>query len=553
MKKARSVQQGKAALELLEEAFHLLRLAGTGTLAAYYLGSIPFILGVLFFWSDMSRSPFAEARVSVGAFGLVLLFVWMKTWQSVFARQLWAQVQERPTAPWTVCRVARLALNQLVLQPLGLFLLPLGLLIFAPYAWIYAFYQNVTVLGGGEGDSVKNVYQKSWRQALLWPGQNHTLLALTHGFGFFVLINVISGFVLCVYLLSSLLGIETPFSQSPWSYFNTTFFAAVLGVSYLCLDPVIKTAYVLRCFYGASLHSGEDLRSDLRRLKAGKGLSLAALIVALIAWNGVVAQAEESPQSPAPSAKGQALRAAELDKTIGEVIQKTEYTWRFPREHKEKPAESKSVFKDLLDGLIKSLVTGAKVVKGWFDQLWKWLTRGKPANVNLPGSTKSWWYAVNALLIALVLACTFLLVWLAIKIWKHYRASENEIVSAAPIQSIPDLNDESVAADQLPEEGWSRMARELLERGEWRLALRALYLASLAYLAERNLVTIARSKSNQDYLRELDRRAHALPEVAQLFSENVSTFDCVWYGLHAVDHQTVDAFAGNVERMKAHA
>jgi hypothetical protein len=110
-----------------------------------------------------------------------------------------------------------------------------------------------------------------------------------------------------------------------------------------------------------------------------------------------------------------------------------------------------------------------------------------------------------------------------------------------------------VAADQLPEEGWSRMARELLERGEWRLALRALYLASLAHLAQRNLVTITRSKSNQDYLRELDRKAHALPEVAQLFAENVSTFDCVWYGLHAVDEGKVEAFAGNVERIKAHA
>jgi len=47
---------------------------------------------------------------------------------------------------------------------------------------------------------------------------------------------------------------------------------------------------------------------------------------------------------------------------------------------------------------------------------------------------------------------------------------------------VPDLADENIRADQLPEDGWTKLARELLERGEFRLAMRAFYLASLAHL-----------------------------------------------------------------------
>ena len=118
------------------------------------------------------------------------------------------------------------------------------------------------------------------------------------------------------------------------------------------------------------------------------------------------------------------------------------------------------------------------------------------------------------------------------------------------MQPSPDLTDENVAADQLPEDGWTTLGRELLARGEFRLALRAFYLASLAHLAERNLVSLARFKSNRDYERELQRRAHAFPDLQTVFGEIVSAFDRVWYGRHEVTVELVAQFAANVERIK---
>ena len=69
MKPAQRRKQGRPALDLIEEAVHLLRTAPAGALAAYYLGALPFVLGLLFFWADMSTSAFARRHVAEAALG----------------------------------------------------------------------------------------------------------------------------------------------------------------------------------------------------------------------------------------------------------------------------------------------------------------------------------------------------------------------------------------------------------------------------------------------------------------------------------------------------
>src|SRR5437867_11736419 len=109
-------------LELIEQATHLLRLAPAGTLASYYIGVLPFLLGLLYFWSDMSRGAFAHRHAAEEALGVALLFLWMKTWQAVFAAHLRARLCGETSARWTFRRWLRVALLQTVVQPIGLFL-----------------------------------------------------------------------------------------------------------------------------------------------------------------------------------------------------------------------------------------------------------------------------------------------------------------------------------------------------------------------------------------------------------------------------------------------
>ena len=82
-----------------------------------------------------------------------------------------------------------------------------------------------------------------------------------------------------------------------------------------------------------------------------------------------------------------------------------------------------------------------------------------------------------------------------------------------------------------------------------RLALRALYLASLAHLAEQGMLAIARHKSNRDYQNELARRAHAVPGVTDAFGQNVLLFERVWYGMHAITRELTDRFSVNQDAM----
>jgi hypothetical protein len=159
--------------------------------------------------------------------------------------------------------------------------------------------------------------------------------------------------------------------------------------------------------------------------------------------------------------------------------------------------------------------------------------------------------AVKALIVLLLVAIVGLIAALLVRIWRGPQEKAGREINVEALATVPDLADENVAADQLPEDGWITMARELLARGELRLAVRAFYLASLAHLAQRNLISIARFKSNRDYERELNRRAHALPELMSTFTENVSTFDRVWYGTHEVTSTLVEHFQGNIEKIKA--
>jgi hypothetical protein len=544
MRKPYSIEKEKSALDLVEESFHLLRLASPGTHATYFVGTLPFILALLFFWSDMSRSPFADQRLTSAAFGLTLLFGWMKICQTIFAARIMAQLSGEPPPRWTATRLWKMTVAQMILQPFGLLLLPLSLVLLFPFGWVYAFFQNSTVLGASE-TAVVPLLAQAWRQARLWPTQNHGVILMLKGLSFIVLFDLLLGWAGFVFLLQSFFGIQTAFTQSHWAFLNTTFFAVIVGLLYLCMDPLVKVIYATRCFYGDSLHTGRDLKADLQNFKLSPATALAALLF-LTACPAFAVEKNDATAAPRPSAlESASISPAELNQSIEKVLRKREYTWRLPRE------------KDLADkssrenGFFKKIAEWGKAVQDGIDKFIKWLTRGKKPNMSVPGNAQHWFIVMRGLTLLLILALIFAAVWLLVKVWRRYERDHAVVLSSLASGPNPDLNDESVRADQLPEEGWLRMARELWAKGEFRLGVRALYLASLAHLAERRLLTIARFKSNREYQLELSRRAHTEPELLDLFSSNVCVFERIWYGAHAVSAELFEQFANNLERMKS--
>lgn len=535
MKKAFLRTHGKPAMEGIEEAFMLLRTASPALLATYYLGTIPFVAGLLIFCSSLSRRAEAANYLVEATLAMTVLFIWMKFFQARFGSMMLARLRGDELPSWRPVEIARSLAIQTTIHATGLILLPLSALALLPFGWVYAFYQNVSTLDDGR-TRLADCFRASVRQSTLWPGENHLALLVLSGFGFFVFFNWIILGMMAPQLLNMFFGIESVFTQSPMSMINTTFLAATVALTYLSVDPLMKTYYLLRCFQGGSVQSGDDLRSEVRRL-SGRTAALALMLMCCLPLTP--AQAESTAPKTATSGES-------LNTSIETVVQQSKYTWRTPRE--KAPKTKNGWFTDFFKSISEAAERVARSVGEFLQKILDWLF---PKDRKSADGSLFNWGSPQAGILAVILALVVVtLTTVLIRMMQTRREAE---VTALAVAIDPDLENESTGADELPEDDWTKMGRRLLEEGDLRRALRAFYLASLAHLASRGLITIARWKSNRDYERELKRRGHSTPELPILFGENVSIFDRIWYGLHEASPEMVQKFVTNLERMKTAA
>lgn len=550
-----------SALSLLDEAAHRLRAAPAGTLGIYYASTLPFVLASLYFWADMSRSADAAERGTALALGLALLFVGMKTGQTVFTSRLRAQVAGRTAGRWTAGRLARAALVQATWQPTGLFVLAIASIVLFPMGWAYAFYQSLTICGDGL-PSDRSPVARAWRHCLARPAQNHRALGVLSGLGFFAWLALMVTMFTVPNLLKMFTGEENAFTRSSGqALFNSTFLAVSFALVYLALDPLARTFYVLRCFYTDAEKSGEDLLSELNALPpvgqedaplpvrtapAGVPAAGAALIAVLLfclpAHGHAATVATPPPAVANPPAANVSPDA--MNRSVREVLKRREFTWRNPR-----PAAAPEA-KDDQSGMVAQYFTdlGDKI-EDWFRTLRRWFgsDRDRPTNDPSPGEQGGPTFggiALRPLLYGLLALFVVAVAVLLLRGWRTRRAARALVGKAASVATValPDVSDEAVLADQLPEDEWLSLARRLLAQGERRLALRAFYLSALSNLGGRGLLGIARHKSNRDYLGELRRRARDRAGLQDIFGRLVRRFERVWYGSHPADDSLLADF-----------
>ncbi len=565
MKRSRERLEG-SALEILDGAVHLLRGAPAGDLAAFYAGAVPFALGLLHYWMDMRRSAFAHGHAGEAALGVAFLYLWMKAWQAVFARRLRARLSGAGGSPG-VRPWARHLAAQIALQPLALFALPVALILFLPIGWVYAFFQNLSLTGDAA---------QARRLAVLWPGQNHLLIALLALFGLFVFLNLATLLFVSPWILQSLFGIETVFSRSPASMVNSTFLLVAIVMTWLATAPLARAAYVLRCFRGESLTTGEDLRGDLRALIADPGRAalvlpiLATLVAAAsipsVTLAAVAAIPPAPPTAPAGAveparpfagargaggpAAGTAgvLRSDDLDRAIRAVLETREFRWRIPRE--APPDGQRGPIARFLAAVNDTIARWWRSLTGWLEPAGRWIRNlldRLPAATPAPDTASGWpgllpWIA--GILIAAAVAVVAYVVM---------RRRRRETPAAAAVVTVAALPEDDSAAAEIPADRWIEAARDLAARGDLRAAARAVYLAMLSYLGERRLIAPARSKSNRDYLRELRRKTAEHPEIPARFEAGLAGFERVWYGRHPATEDLVLMLHDEFTRLRRHA
>lgn len=585
--------QSPGAVAIAEEAFFLLRGCAGRTMPIYLIGTMPFLAGLIGFWIDMARHPLAAERAPAGALLLTALFIWMRAWQAVFSQRLLAEARGSAHAsharrrPW---HVVRMIVRQGFAHAVALALLPFALLLLFPFGYAYAFIHTYTILEDGSRPRMRDTLHETWLLARAWPQQNHLLIwlsspymlvalaalfttimpiatALTPGWtsgllglyalvlviiflplspiGLLIAANIAMGIILIPFLARSLLGIRTLFSEGMISPFNTSFLLVVCALAYACLDPLMKSAYVLRVFHGQARTTGEDLRRQLRILAApvSRLLIVAACLVCA---------------APNALAASQAIDPAALDQAIETELSGAAYLWREARAHPLDTGDGAvaRAARAIGDFVKESLNTA----RAWLEWGWEkakaffeWIYGGRRSGpAGAAGGRGGIATPLRVSLILLSAALAMLLLYLASRAWRA-RQEEDGAHSVEAMALAPDLRDEATLASDLPEDEWLRMARECLQRGEPRLAARALFLATLALLADRKLIRIARHKSNRDYARELARYRHERPTLVDRYAESVHGFEAVWYGDHPCTPETVNRLARNREDLVKHA
>jgi hypothetical protein len=148
----------------------------------------------------------------------------------------------------------------------------------------------------------------------------------------------------------------------------------------------------------------------------------------------------------------------------------------------------------------------------------------------------------------LIAAVVLIALWIA---WRR-RWFNRARPKLAAVYSLPaiDLDAEELTANRLPEESWLDLAARSLDERNFRLALRAFYLANLAWLGRREFLTIHPGKTNREYETELRRKARSFAEARRLFSVNVAAFERAWYGLHEVTADDAVEFRRRTDAMK---
>ena len=512
------------AIDLLEESIHRLRQTPAAAFAQYYGATLPFVLALLYFWADFSRNADAAGRGAGAALSLAALFVAMKTGQAAFAGEIRAGAAGKAPAPWTLRRLARTACVQGVIQPTGLFIVPVAVVVTLPLGWVFAFYQNATALGAGESGSAWPVAARALSAAMQRPRQNHAALAILSLLGMFVWFNILISVFLLPQLLRQFTGEENMFTRSGTHLFNSTFFAVTVALVYLAVDPLVKTFYALRCYHFDALRTGEDLKVALNalppvRARAATLTTIAALLLLVLLPSGLLA-AEEG------------VAPAELRRSSQQVLQRREFAWRLPPAPvvDQEPARDGPGF---LGSIAQWFSEMKKAVEEWIS---RWFAREHPSEPS-DGRAVMDRLRVGACLVLALAAVG--IVYLLLRRRRKEEAVTGEAVAAgAPV----DLADDTILANQLPEDEWLALAAQLQANGETRLALRAYYLSTLAALGARGLLAIARHKSNRDYLAEVQRRARDLADVPDAFARNVRRFERVWYGAHAASEELLARF-----------
>jgi len=238
-----------------------------------------------------------------------------------------------------------------------------------------------------------------------------------------------------------------------------------------------------------------------------------------------------------------------LQRALDQESRRAIYRWH-DAEHPSPP----TWFDKLLDKIQKRTERAWKALVNFFRKLW-------PRGLNLsPGNGKGGGWKLKDVRLWITLIAILTIGTGVVLFWLRRRREGGEQISIPmTIAPLPDLGDSAVASERSEDE-WFALADRLEGEGEFRLALRSVYLGLLSGLAQREWLTIRRDSTNREYLNEFTRRWRRRPqaalerriEIPERLRGSLRQFDRVWYGSHVPTREAVAAYRQDQRELLNH-
>lgn len=338
-----------------------------------------------------------------------------------------------------------------------------------------------------------------------------------------VFFNLHIGANTLLYVGRKLLGIDLTFAERFASLDNTSWLVFLLAVTFTLFEPLRAATSTLLLVDGRVRQEGLDLLAAVQQLPtrptlSGGGARNAALMLLVLLGTCLFGTPARAQQTEAPVSHAARTDARSAQTHARDILSRPEFQVPEP-EAPEGPATPK-----------------VEEPPGAFQRFLKWLAEAleklferdenTPVRSTTPITTSgSGMGMANVLVVVLIAAVLVVLALLLL------RALGDKTKEAGPQLEVSTQDATTLAADPMnalsrPPEGWAHLADELAARGEYREAVRGLYLALLSRLHRDGVIHYDTTLSNWDYLRQFRSRREWLPS----FRELTLRFDFAWYG-----------------------
>jgi len=430
----------------------------------------------------------------------------------------------------------------------------------------------------GEGGALR-VYGTSAR--LLGPAK-HTaawvrLCGLTQ---LLVGLNLHLAVALTLYLGRAVMGLDLTFVDRFASLDNPTWLATVAAMTFALFEPLRAATGTLLLIDGRVRQEGLDLAAAVEQLPRRRPVKSAVVTVALLAlaaWpasaeaksalrdrvDRVIARCEVAAPPDTSALDGlEALRPGEqsaLERFVARVERTAiddedcdaaeadlyEGLTLFREALRTEPADAAST-RDAAKAILArpefqvaperpKAEEPDEPSRSWLGQLWddfwkaiwEWL-RNRDRDATEPIAAPAGgmpMVGANAVMLVAIAVVAFVLVLLLLRGWRRKRPDDASVDESGAV-SEEALSDDPMSALSRPPEGWAGLADQLAAQGQFREAIRHLYLALLSRLHRDGAIDYDPTCSNWEYLSNFKGPG----ELKRPFRELTRRFDFAWYG-----------------------